>query len=371
MIQIKEVVSSQDIKDFVGIQFEIYKNDKMWVPPIIKEERKSYSSETNPALKIFESKFWTAWKNGKCSGRIGAIINKEYNTKINRKMGRFTRMEFIDDKEVSRELFATAENWLRKKGMEYVHGPLGFTNLDHQGLLIEGFNHLPSIASVYHKAYYHEHISDLGYTKENDWVEFRLTLGEAAVKKAIRGAQLIKKRRGFDVLKFEEKSELLEYAPRIFKMLNESFVDLPYVSPINDELIKKYIDEYFEIINPRYVRVILKDGELVAFIITMPSLSKAMQKAKGKLFPLGITHILKALKKPEVIDLLLTGIVPEHHSSGAAVILFAEIQEEMMKQGIDQMETTGIFETNHSVITNWKNYEHIQHKRRRCFVKDL
>ena len=371
MIQIKEVISSQDIKDFVGLQFKIYKNDKMWVPPIIKEERKTYSAETNPAMKYYESKFWTAWIEGNCVGRIGAIINEDYNKKINRKMGRFTRMEFIDDKEVSRELFKIAESWLREKGMEYVHGPLGFTNLDHQGLLIIGFGHLPSIASVYHKAYYHEHISELGYKKENDWVEFRLTLGEAAVKKGIRGAQLIKKRRGFDVLKFEDKSALIEYVPRIFKILNESFVDLPYVSPINDELIKKYIDEYFEIINPRYVRVILKDGELVAFVVTMPSLSKAMQKAKGKLFPLGITHILKALKKPEVIDLLLTGIVPEHHSSGAAVILFAEIQEEMMKQGIDQMETTGIFETNHSVITNWKNYEHIQHKRRRCFVKNL
>lgn len=371
MIRIKEVVDSQDIKDFVEIQFNIYKNDLMWVPPIIKEERKAYSPITNPALKFYETKFWTAWKDGKCVGRIGAIINEEYNRKINRKMGRFTRMEFIDDKEVSGELFATAENWMLEKGLEAVHGPLGFTNLDHQGLLVEGFDHLPSIASVYHKPYYHKHIEGLGYTKENDWVEFRLTLGEAAVNKGVRGAKIIKVRRGFEVLKFEEKSELLEYAPQIFKILNEAFVDLPYVSLINDELAKKYIDEYFEIINPRYVRVILKDNEMVAFVVTMPSLSKAMQKAKGKLFPLGITHIMKALKKPEVIDLLLTGIVPEHHSSGAAVILFAEIQEEMMKQGIDQMETTGIFETNHSVISNWKNYDHIQHKRRRCFVKNL
>ena len=371
MIQIKEVVSSRDIKDFVGLQYEIYKNDKMWVPPIIKEERKTYSPETNPALKFYESKFWTAWMDGKCVGRIGAIINEDYNKKINKKMGRFTRMEFIDDKEVSRELFATAENWLREKGMKSAHGPLGFTNLDHQGLLIEGFDHLPSIASVYHKPYYHGHISELGYTKENDWVEFRLTLNDTIVNKGIRGSKLIKRRYGFEVLKFEKKSELLKYAPLIFKILNEAFIDLPYVSPINDELIKKYIDEYFEIINPRYVRVILKDDKIVAFVITMPSLSKAMQKAKGKLFPLGITHIMKALKNPEVIDLLLTGVVPEYHSSGAAVILFAEIQEEMMKQGIDQMETTGIFETNHNVISNWKNYEPIQHKRRRCFVKEL
>ncbi len=371
MIQIKEVISSQDIKVFVKLQFNIYKNDPMWVPPIIKEELKMYSPETNPALKFYESKFWTAWKDGKCVGRIGAIINEDYNKKIDRKMGRFTRMEFIDDKEVSKELFATAENWLQEQGMEYVHGPLGFTNLDHQGLLIEGFDHLPSIASVYHKPYYLKHIEDLGYSKENDWVEFRLTLNEAVVNKGVRGSKLIKRRYGFEVLKFEKKSELLEYAPRIFKILNEAFVDLPYVSPINDELVKKYIDEYFEIINPRYVRIVLKDGEIVAFVITMPSLSKAMQKAKGKLFPFGVTHIMKALKKPEVIDLLLTGVVPEYHNSGAAVILFAEIQEEMLKQGIDQMETTGIFETNHSVISNWKNYEHIQHKRRRCFVKEL
>ncbi|MCD4665160.1 MAG: GNAT family N-acetyltransferase, partial [Bacteroidales bacterium] len=154
-------------------------------------------------------------------------------------------------------------------------------------------------------------------------------------------------------------------------ILNEAFQELPYVTTFNDEMIELYSDKYFKVINPKYVTIIKKDKQIIAFLVGMPSLSEAMQKAKGKLFPFGFYHIMQAMKHPKVIDLLLTGVIPEYQNAGAAVILFAEIQEEMIKQGIDQMETTGIFETNHNVISNWKNYNHIQHKRRRCFVKDL
>ncbi|MCD4791227.1 MAG: hypothetical protein K8R37_14635 [Bacteroidales bacterium] len=371
MLQIKEVVTLKDIKHFVDFPYKLYKGDPFWIPPIKNDEIKQLKPDTNPAFKFCDTKLWTAWKDGKCAGRISAIINHNYNEKTGEKKGRFSRVEFIDDNEVLCKLFEVAENWLKEKGMKTVHGPLGFTNLDNQGLLIDGFDYLPSIGSVYHKAYYYKYIEELGYTKENDWIEFRLTLGEKAHNKAIRGANLIKKRYGFEVIKFSSTAELREYVRPMFEILNKAFQELPYVTPFNDEMIDLYANKYFKVINPKYVRIIKKEDKIIAFLIGVPSLSEAMQKANGKLFPLGFFYIMQAMKHPKVIDLLLTGVIPEYQSAGAAVILFAEIQEEMMKQGIDQMETTGIFETNHNVISNWKNYDHIQHKRRRCFVKEL
>ncbi len=341
------------------------------MPPLKNDEIQQLTPESNPAYEYCKAKFWTAWDGNACVGRIGGIINDAYNEKTGENLGRITRCEFIDDKEVTKLLFDTVEKWFKEEGITIAHGPLGFSNFDNQGLLIEGFDYLPSVASVYHKPYYQTHFDDLGYTKENDWVEFRLTVGDQAHNKAVRGAQIVKKRYGFDVLSFSTTAELRPYGQLVFKVLNDAFADLPYVSPFSDEMIKLYSEKYFKILNPKFVKIIKKDGELAAFIIGMPSLSEAMKKANGNLFPLGFYHILQALKKPKVIDLLLTAVLHEFHTSGAAVILFAELQEEMLKHGIDQMETTGIFETNHNVISNWKNYEHIQHKRRRAYRKNL
>jgi hypothetical protein len=371
MFEIKEVISKEQRMQFVGFPFDLYRNDHYWVPPIKKDEIKQLQPSTNPSFENCEAKFWIAVDNGRCLGRIGAIINHEYNKKTGEKKGRISKIEFVDDLLVSSGLFKTAESWLNEKGMAFVHGPLGFNNLDTQGLLIEGFEHLPSIASVYHKSYYLKHFEQADYTKENDWVEFRLTLGDKALEKASRGAELIKKRYGFEVVNFDSKEELKKYIQPVFKILNEAFCDLPYVTKFNDRQIKTIGDKYFRVLNPKFVKIIKKEGRVIAFIIGLPTLSAAMQKAGGKIYPFGFLHIIKALKNPSVIDLLLTGVDPDYHTTGAAVILFAELQKEMQKHGITQMETTGMFETNLTAISNWKNYDHIQHKRRRCFVKEL
>jgi ribosomal protein S18 acetylase RimI-like enzyme len=370
-IDIQVVKTKLDRKTFVDFQFNLYKNNNFWVPPIKKDELAAINPEKNPALEFCDAEFWLAIKDGQVVGRIGAIINHLYNKKVGKSLGRINRIEFINDKAVSEKLFETAFEWLKNKNVHTVHGPLGFTNLDTQGLLIEGFDHLPSIASVYHHAYYAEHFEDLGFKKENDWVEFRLTLTERPVNKASRGSELIKKRFGFDVVKFNTKAEMQAYAKPIFQILNEAFQDLPYVNRFNDKMIDLYATKYFKVLDPKYVRVVKKEEAIIGFVVGIPSLTKAMQKAKGKLFPFGFTHVLKALKNPTEIDLLLTGVLPEHQSSGVAVILFAEIQKQMMDSGINTMETTGIFETNQNVIANWKNYENIQHKRRRCYIKNL
>lgn len=371
--QIIEVASKKHIKDFVKLPFSLYKNDANWIPPIIKDELKSLNKNTNPVYEFCDAKFWLAYnKNGECVGRIAAIINNEYNKLHNIKKGRISRLEFIDETSVSDALFKTAESWLKEKGMTQVHGPLGFTNLDNQGLLIEGFNHLPSIASVYHKSYYQNHFDNLGYQKENDWLEFKLILAESVPEKATRLSDMIKERYKLKVISFTSMKQAMPYVPKIFKLLNQAFADLPYVTPFSDKMIEFYRDKYFKLLNPKFIKVIeLESDELAGFIVGVPSLSKAMQKVNGSLFPFGFMHLLKAMKNPEVVDLFLTG-VPQHlQGQGVPALLINELQSEMVRQHVKFVETTGIFESNQKAIVTWKNYENIQHKRRRCYIKDL
>ncbi len=370
MILLKEVVSAKDYKHFVDFPYKLYKDNSYWIPPIKKEEVKILKPETNPAFKFCVAKFWTAWNDNKCVGRIGAIINHDYNKKIGKKIGRFSRVEFIDDQEVSAKMFETAEKWLKEKGMEAVHGPLGFTNFDNQGLLIEGFDYLPSIASVMHFPYYQKHIEDLNYRKEIDWVEFRLKI-EAVPEKAVRLAEIIKKRNNLEVIHFKDKNDFQTYLKDVFHLLNKAFSELPFVTEFSDEMIDFSAKKYIQVLAPKYVKVIKKDGKMVAFIIGLPSLSKAMQKANGSMFPFGFYHILQALKHPDDMDLLLTGVDPHYQKLGLPAILINELQKAMIENGVKYVETTGMFETNMKGATHWKNYDHIQHKRRRCFIKDL
>ncbi|MBI4945825.1 MAG: hypothetical protein HY840_05420 [Bacteroidetes bacterium] len=368
-IEIKEVKTKSDAKAFVNLPFEIYKGNKFWVPPLKAGEIKSIFPETNPAFNFCKAKFWLAFKDGKCVGRIGCIINEAYNKKTEEKMARFSRLDFFDDAEVVAKLISTAEVWAKEQGMIGIHGPLGFANLDTQGMLVEGFDHLQSIGSVYHHPYYHQYLEKLGYIKENDWVEFRLTVGQVPFEKANRGAALIQKRYGIEVLYFKTMAELLPHSDTIFKILNDAFSELPYVTEFTPKMMAFYKEKYIKLLNPEFVKMVKMKGELIGFIVGLPSLSEAMQKANGKLFPFGFWHILKARKGKDVMDQMLTGVKKEVMSTGAGVILMAEIQKEMLSKGLKYIETTGIFETNQNAIANWKNYEHIQHKRKRCYRK--
>ncbi len=362
---------NNDFKDFVKLPFNLYKHNAYWVPPLFDAELKMLHKKSNPAFDFCVARFWIIKQNGKTVGRIGAIINKLYNAYKEETMGRFTRFECINDQEIANQLLKVAEDWLKDQGMTGVYGPLGFSNLDLQGLLIEGFDHLASIASVYHHPYYQQLIENYGYEKEIDWVEFRLTLQGAAQEKAARGGELVKKRYNIDVLHFNTTKELLPYAPVLFEILNDSFDVLPFVTPLNEKMIRFYTDKYMPVLNPRFVKMARMNGEVIAFMVGLPSMSEAMQKSGGRLFPFGIFHLMKAKKgkSGDTMDQMLTGVKKEFHSTGAAVLLQAELQTEMMAHGMKYIETTGIFETNLRAISNWKNFEHIQHKRRRCFKK--
>jgi GNAT superfamily N-acetyltransferase len=370
-ILIKEVSNKKEIKEFVKFPFLIYQGNKYWVPPIISDEIKSLQPKYNPAFRQCKAKFWLAYYNNNLAGRIGAIINYEYNKKVNKAIGRFTRFECIDNFEVAKALFYTAEKWLKSEGMEVIMGPLGFNNLDHQGLLVEGFEHLPSIASEYHMPYYKDFCESFGYSKEIDWIEFRLTIKEIP-EKALKMNELIKQRLKLNVLSFNKTKDLLPYGPKIFKVLNKAFANLFSVVEFDDELINYYSNRYIKLLNPKFIKLIENENkELIAFIIGLPSLSEAFQKAKGKLFPIGFIYILQALKCPQVIDLLLTGIDPAYQSKGVSAILITELQKTLIEYGVKYAETTGIFETNYEAINHWKSYEHIQHKRKRCYKKIL
>jgi GNAT superfamily N-acetyltransferase len=370
-VVIREVNTPADRKQFVNLPFELYRGNTCWVPPMKADEIKSIDPEGNPAYGFCEANFWLAYLDNRCVGRIGAIINSKHNEKTGKPAGRISRPEFIDDVAVSLALFETAESWLREKGMLLAEGPLGFTNLDTQGLLIEGFDHLQSVASVYHLPYYKDHFDRLGYAKEIDWVEFRLTIEEIP-EKAGRLAEMIQKRYQLKVLSFTKKKDLKPHAPRVFKLLNHAFEELFSVVAFDDVMIDYYSSKYFNFLNPEFVKLIeTKDGELAGFIIGVPSLSKALQKAGGNMFPFGFLHLLRALKHPAEMDIFLTGVDPKLQGMGIPALLINELQKTILAHNIRFVETTGIFENNQKAIQHWKNYKHIQHKRRRCYTKAL
>jgi hypothetical protein len=367
---IKEVLSKKELKDFINLPYKLYKNEKNWVPPMRGDEMNALIPKKNPAFEVCKAKFWVAYRNGECVGRIGAIIIPLWNEKNCEKLGRFTRPEFINDPELAKLLFATAETWIKSEGMVGMIGPMGFANLDHQGLLIEGHNWLPSVASDYHMAYYNDIYEQLGFVKEIDWLEFRITFPTELPDKAFKVADMLKKRYGLKSLNFTSQKELEPFKEQVTELFNKAFSELFGTYPLPEKLARFYINKYFPILNPRYVKIVVDcDNELVGFLIGLPSLSEAMQKAKGRILPFGWWHILQALKHPKEMDLLLTGVKPELQKLGVASLLMNEIWETANGDGVRYVETTAMLENNSVAIQMWKMFEHIQHKRKRCFRK--
>lgn len=369
-ITIKEVVSKEDIKQFINLPYKLYKNNKYWIPPMKGDELKSLQKEYNPAMEICTSKFWLAYKNDKCVGRIGALIIPKWNEKTGENLARFTRPEFIDDELVADKLMEAVEGWAKQEQVKGVMGPLGFSNLDQSGVLIEGHDWLPSVASSYHFDYYQKHFDRLGYNKEIDWLEFRITFPEALPEKSYRVAKMLKTRFGLKSMNFTAKKELEPFKEKIFNLFNDSFAGLFGTFELPDNLIRFYFEKYFPILNPRYVKIILdKEDELAGFIISIPSLSKAMQKAGGSIFPFGWWHLAQAIKKPKEIDLMLTGVRPDLQKLGVAALLMNDLWETANADGVKFVETTGMLENNSVALQMWKSFEHIQHKRKRCYRK--
>ena len=370
--QLKQVITLGDLKQFVSFQYALYKNNEYWVPPLRSEELLSLRKDRNPAFDFCDAQYWLAIKNNKIVGRIAGIINQKYNESWGKRAVRFGWLDFIDDKEVSSALLGEVEQWGKSKGMTHIHGPLGFTDMDGEGTLIDGFKEVSTLGAIYNYPYYGPHIENAGYSKDSDWVEYEVTMHPEVVDQVQRIAEIALERYHLSVLRVKKAKEMLPYAKEIFYVLNAAYKDLYGFVELSDKQIDMYVKQYFGYVLPEYVPVVLDSNHKVAaFGIAMPSLSEAFQRCNGSLFPLGFIHVLRALKHSKKVDLYLTAVRPDMQNKGVNAILMHESNKAFVKNGVEKVETNRELEVNSKVQAQWRFFEHRQHKRRRCYKKDL
>lgn len=371
-LEIREVSSLRDLKQFVSFQYSLYHDNKFWVPPLRADELLSLRKDKNPAFDFCEAKYWLAYEKGEIVGRIAGMINKRYNEKWRQKAARFGWFDFVDDEQVSTALLQTVERWATLQGMKTIHGPLGFTDMDGEGMLVEGFEEVSTLGALYNFPYYPRHIERSGYAKDTDWIEYQVTMHGEIPEKVARMAEIALKRNNLTILKVNKAKELLPYAKKIFHVLNEAYKDLYGFVELSERQIDMYVKQYFGFIVPEYVPVVLdSNNEVVAFGIAMPSLSRALQRCNGRLFPFGFIHVLKALKDNRNIDLYLTAVRPDMQNKGINAILIHESNKVYNKNKVEKVETNRELEGNAKVQAQWKFFDSRQHKRRRCYKKFL
>jgi len=371
-LKIEEVTDKRGLKNFIKFPFELYKSNSFWIPPLISDELKTLSKGKNPAFEFCEMKLWIAADEEKIVGRIAGIINHKYNQKTKKKFARFGWIDFIDDYRVSELLIKTFERWAIEKGMDYIHGPLGFTDMDGEGMLVEGFDKLSTFGSIYNFQYYQNHIERLNYKKDSDWLEYRITLAPTIPDKVYRIAEIVKQKEKLKVVDIKKSKDLLPYAKNIFYLINDTYRELYGFVELNDKQIDMYVKSYFGFIKPGFVPLVVNQAnELIAFGISMPSISKAMIKAKGKYLPFGFIYLLKSMIKNDTADLYLTAVKPEYQNKGVNAIIMCEINKALLANNIKYVETNRELEYNSKIQSQWRYYESIQHKRRRSYVKNL
>ena len=369
-VEIKEVKNKRDLKAFVRFPFTLYKDSEYWIPSIIKNEMAVLNSKKNPDFEYCEAKYWLAYKDNQLVGRIAGIYNKKYVEKWKNKYANFSRFDFIDDEEVSKALFDRVEAWAKSKGMVGIHGPLGFTTFDHQAILIEGFNEMPTSASVYNYEYYPVHLDRLGCEKEVDYIEFKINVPKEIPDKIVRIENIVLKREKLKLIKSKSKRKLLSYARQLFDVINEAYEPLFYFIKLNDKQMNRFIKKYTGLIKAKYILLVVdQNDKVIAFQITMPSLSKAFQKAGGRLFPFGFIHFFLAARKPKILDLYLIGILPEYQGKGVNAIFMKDLNQTAIDNKILYGESNSELEENTKVQSIWKYYDSKQHKRKRIYVK--
>lgn len=374
-IIIKKVSSKQELKTFIRFNYELYKNNPYSVPDLYNDMLNTFSQKKNAAFEFCEADYFLAYKDGKVAGRVAAIINHRANETWNKKEVRFGWIDFIDDMEVSSALLKQVEEWGKERGMEAMVGPLGFTDLDAEGMLIEGYDQLSTMSTIYNYPYYPVHMEKLGFEKEADWVEFKLMVPDKLPDKFVRISEIILQKYNLKIKKLKRK-EIKEknYGQKIFDLINEAYAPLYGFSKMTQGQINQYIKMYLPLIDLRMVSLVENEqGELVAVGISMPSLSKALQKAKGRMLPFGWYHLLKALfiKKPKILDLLLVGVKPEYQSKGVNALLFYDLVPIYQQMGFEYGESNPELEVNKKVQAQWSAFESVQHKRRRAFRKSF
>lgn len=374
LITIETLTNSiKDLRRFVKFQFELYQNDPMWVPPLIRDELKSLNNDTNPGLENCELRLWLAMHDGACVGRVAGVINRRDNELRNLRAARFCLLDFIDNPEVTRSLMKTVESWAAAEGMELLEGPLGLTTFERSAVLIEGFDRLPTVVSSYNFPYYAAHIEACGFAKEIDYIEHRFQLPPELDPKYRKVAQYVLKKKG---LRLVEKASSRELRPRgreIFQLINGAYSELYEFTPMTDLEIDALIKKFFSFIDPRFVKLVVdRKDSIVAVGVAMPSWSVLMQKLCGELWRLLFVRPRKELKgSSDTLDLYLVAVAPELRNAGLHAIIMQEMHRSAVSAGFEWVETNGELETNTRVLSLWKDIDHETHKRRRIYSKKL
>jgi GNAT superfamily N-acetyltransferase len=372
-IIIREVTTKKELKKFIRFGIDLYKNCEFAAPPLLMDDLLNLSKGKNPALDFCDVAFFVALIDNKIVGRIAGIINPVSNKTWNQKHARFGWVDFIDNTEVSKVLFDTAIGWAKEKGMTAIHGPLGFTDFDHEGTLIEGYDKLGTLATIYNYPYYPKHIEQHGFIKDIDYKEYLITVPEEYPEKYFRIADIVKKKYNLTSKYFKTRKDVVDnYALKIFDLLNLCYQDLYGFTKLNEKQIAFYIKLYFSFFRLDTVSIVV-DGkdDVIALGIAMPSFTKALQKAKGDLFPFGWFYMMRALKKNDVVDLYLMAVHPDYQNKGVNSIMFADIMPNSTKNGYKFAESNPELETNTKMSSQWGSFEHVNHKKRRVYVKKI
>ena len=376
-IVIKQIsTTNSELEKFVDFGINLYKGNPYYVPALVMDEIGTLSPKKNPAFDFCESAYFMAYDEatGKPVGRIAGIINNVTNKKYNERHVRFGFVDFIDDKEVSKALIGAVENWGKSKGMDTIVGPLGFTDMDPEGMLIEGFDQVGTMATIYNYPYYPQHLEALGFEQEIDWMEFKIMIPNSIPEKMARFADIVRKKYKLSTPKYTSAKNLIaDYGEAIFTLINEAYDPLYGYSPLTQKQIDHYIKMYVPILRLENVCLITEEsGELIGVGITLPSMSKALQKSGGRLFPFGWWHMLKALRgKNEIVDLMLVAVKPEYQSKGVNALLFTELIPAFNVNGYVYAESNPELELNQKVQSQWQYFDTTQHKRRRAFKKKI
>ena len=373
MVEIKEVQTAKERKLFAAYNTDTYLDVPEAVPDIISDELDTFNPRKNPAFAYCKVRLFLARRDGKVVGRIGGIINSRANEKWGYQALRMTRVDFIDDEEVSRALLKTLEDWGREEGCDRVIGPLGFNDIDQEGMQIEGCDRPGPFFTIYNPAYYARHMEAAGYGKDVDWVEYRITVPDEPNPRIRRLSDMILSQNELQLFEPKTTAELRAHIVELFEVLNHAFHDLYGTTDLDDEMIEKYCKEYLTLLNPTFVKGVLnKDGRLIAFGMTLPSLNSALKKCRGRLFPLGWSHIMKATRsRGEVLDMVLIAVEPEWQTRGLPTLIMDTMTRTALQYGFRYAETGPELEENTKIQKLWKFYEVEQHKRRRSWKKML
>ena len=372
-VTIKEVLSKKDLWKWVRFPNSLYSSDPNYVPFLGMDEFETFSKDKNPAYEFCETRLFLAYKDGRLAGRIAGLINHAYNKKWNKNAIRFTRFDFIDDPEVSQALFDAVVAWGKERGHEQIMGPIGFTDMDHEGMLVEGFDEFNMSITFFNHPYYLTHMERLGLAKDIDWIEYKISVPTELNPQIKKVSNRLLERGGYKVVTYSSRKTLYAEATEAFKLIDTAFSVLYGTVPLTPAVIKNVIDGYVPLVNLKYICSIKdKDDKIVCFGVMVPSIAKALKKSGGRILPFGIFRLLRALiGKNDTMEMYFVAVDPQYQLKGIPAVLINELLKKLIENNVKYCETGPMLETNTAVHSLWSYFEKRQHKRRRCFIKSI